>query len=117
MTLHRQVQTNSGVWVDEDMAQLLECVWSQGLRTRYSCQGGNKLMHFNNTIVVASSYIMFNTVEHALRFLVTTRNNSEFSLFANLTMELADRGRGACVRFDSNVLEMVSRVWEKIASE
>jgi hypothetical protein len=40
-TAHRQVVASNGVEVDEGIQDLLEALWSRGIVTEFSCQGGD----------------------------------------------------------------------------
>ncbi|WP_102141666.1 hypothetical protein [Mycobacterium hubeiense] len=45
-TTHRQVTASNGVEVDEGIRDLLEALWSRGMATEFSCQGGpDELAH------------------------------------------------------------------------
>jgi hypothetical protein len=45
-TAHRQVMASNGVEADEGIVELLEALWTRGMATEFSCQGGHgKLAH------------------------------------------------------------------------
>ena len=39
-TAHREVTASKGIDVDEGIRDLLEALWSRGMVTEFSCQGG-----------------------------------------------------------------------------
>ncbi|AGB22406.1 hypothetical protein Mycsm_02042 [Mycobacterium sp. JS623] len=43
-TAHRQVTASNGVEVDEGIRDLLEALWSRGIVTDFSCQGGDGVL-------------------------------------------------------------------------
>lgn len=117
-----------GVWVDEGIADLLEAIWDYGLRTKYSCEGGTEFRHTLNdgsTVIThtTESYIMFCTIEDAIKCMRVLRQNVpecdfNFSM-ACFEMSMAPRGiGGGAVRFHKGVLPRVTELWQKtVANE
>ena len=113
-TVHPQVETSTGVFVDEDMKDLLEAVWEFGLRTKYSCQGGDKIWQHKQMILVHDAYIMFPTVQEALKFLTTSREIVDWQTIATMTMDLMPKGKGACVRWQENHHLRITTAWSEL---
>ena len=84
--VHRQVETSTGVWVDEGIAALLEALWAEGLPTEFSCQGQEK------------GYICFVHEADAVRFVSATPH-------AGLQRS------GRFVDVWSNSLKYLARLW------
>lgn len=88
--IHRQVRGSIGVYVDEGVVDLLEALWARGLRTEFSCQGGEGRF----------AHVCFSTIRDAIRFaagpgdLVVTRGR-----------------RRAWVDFPAAQIDMLTRHW------
>lgn len=59
VTVHRQVATSIGVYVDEGIRDLLEALWSRGMVTEFSCQGMSGSL----------AHICFSRIDDARRFM------------------------------------------------
>lgn len=108
-----------GIWVDEGIADLLEAVWDYGLRTKFSCEGGEELkrtLKDGTTTVISTteSYVMFNTVDDAVTFMRTTRKHLGFGDYyihpMRFRLGLAPRGAG--VDFGKDVLLATTKLWQ-----
>lgn len=83
MTFHEQAQTSRAA-VDTELAELLECLWAAGIETQFSCQGGD----YRGNGDPQPAYIMFASVDDAMRFLTETMERSYW--YNRLSLQLAE---------------------------
>jgi hypothetical protein len=85
-TTHRQVAASNGVEVDEGIRDLLEALWSRGMKTEFSCQGDDdQLAH----ICFARAADAHRFIEAPGDFLITVGESRAWVDFpAHLTGEL-----------------------------
>jgi hypothetical protein len=90
---HRQV-TASRASVDEGLVDLLEAIWLAGIDTQFSCQGGPDENDWPHT-----GYILFPTINNAVRFLETTAGRTDHEDYGHLALGVVPtRSPGGPVR-------------------
>ena len=87
---HRQVHTSIGVEVDEGIRELLEALWAHGMRTEFSCQGGEAGM----------AHICFSDLADAVRF-------------AAGDLQVTAGERRAWVDFPASRIDALTRHWSE----
>lgn len=81
MTEHSQIEID-GISVDEGMSVLLQLVWSRGMVTSESCQGGGI------TDKTAAAYILFPKVDDAAEFLMHCAHLTEYRYGDNIALTI-----------------------------
>ena len=89
---HRQVHTSVGVQVDEGVRDLLEALWTHGMRTEFSCQGGES----------GVAHICFSTLSDAARFAAGPGD-----------LEITAGERRAWVDFPAAQIDALTRYWSE----
>lgn len=115
---HKQVQTSRpGVLVDEGLLPLIEALWTRGLATQFSCQGGE---HSSS-----HPHIVFDNLDDALTFLHRTANvlSGQLNRYFNLrgtdalrlhVMTPMDGVVRGSVGFPTEALLDVTSVWQTL---
>jgi hypothetical protein len=121
---HSTVMTSKSIPVDEEIAELVETLWTIGFETQFSCQGDVELFdetgsQENNT---DSAHIIFPQIETAVlfmeysyRYLIHARPDLPWASLVTLeTMlpTLAIPSIRAIVRFNPAAIESLTEYWK-----
>lgn len=77
ITTHNQKECSNGVFVDEQISNVLELMWGKGYATSYSCQGYSQ----SNNCIPRQGYISFvESSSIAANVIHLIKNNSQFTI-------------------------------------